>query len=722
MSTTQSPAKPETPVFPVIATTAMVEILLDQIEPSPYNRKTFSQKAIEELAGSIVQTGGVLQPVVLRPVKGTNKFQLVAGERRWLASKWAVEKLKFTRKTISATVKELTDAQAIEITLIENAQREDVHVLELCRTYKALLGQPDSTSGKPYTRELIAERVKIGYTTVCAIFNADKSIPEVQQVAHEGRINSSLVLEISKYEPKLQQRMFSECFGGVPIKEILKDKERECSVSVRDLRAWIGERIHIDLTKAPFDTKDEFLLKGVTSCLKCPKRTGSDPGLFAEAQEAKKGDTCTDSDCYKDKCGALVQLRIAEAQRVPETVAPPVTARDAKHDAQLKRALHSFAGSEKRWEVLRNKGASDADLLEEIIDTLGDNGASSAPEYGSVAYKGGRDPGVWFDAMVARDKPSLRGKELLSEVRIVIGIPLPIIKTSGPSLSQSSALKAANAGVIPPKSAPAAPLIEVQKISSLQTYQVRGEALKDVLYENQYSIAKPGCTKEKKAIYVDGPKIGQFVFICAVKTCTNHGYSSSSTGPRDPITLERKTQIWEQKVQFVYRDELLKLIATKLPGKVGNTELIFIAEHVLQTMPHRSHEKVARALGIEYKGIEAMQIYMRKLNPEHLVRFVMVCSLVEDLGVDGLAFGGTLDKDEPLKLAAKAYKVDDQKLLDAAKAQLESKRPKSEKEKKAAEKAFSPEAPKKSASKPLDAPKKPKAPKTSKPAKKKAKK
>jgi hypothetical protein len=72
---------------------------------------------------------------------------------------------------------------------------------------------------------------------------------------------------------------------------------------------------------------------------------------------------------------------------------------------------------------------------------------------------------------------------------------------------------------------------------------------------------------------------------------------------------------------------------------------------------------------------------MRKLKGDALMRFIVVCALVEDLGTGEVAWGGELDKESALKIAAKAYKIDDQKLLDAAKAQLESKRPKTEKEK-----------------------------------------
>src|SRR6185369_13828788 len=97
----------------------------------------------------------------------------------------------------------------------------------------------------------------------------------------------------------------------------------------------------------------------------------------------------------------------------------------------------------------------------------------------------------------------------------------------------------------------------------------------------------------------------------------------------------------------------------------------------------------------------------------------VVAALVEELGSDGLAFGGPLDKESPLKIAAKAYKVDDEKLLTAAKAQLESKRPKSDAEKKQAEKDATAK-PGQMLKDALTSKPKPKKPKAAKPAKKKA--
>lgn len=576
-------------------TELLVEVFLDQIEPSPFNRKKFNEKQLEELAASIVLTDGVIEPVILRRIDGSKaSYQLVAGERRWLASKRAVEKMGFQRKTIKSIVKTLTDAQAIELTLIENAQREDVHPLELCKTYKALMGQKDSTTGKEYTRELIAERVKKSYSLVCNILQADQLAPEIQKACMDGKISGSVALEICKYQPQDQEKIFLQCFGGgtedttlydldyKTLKEAVKDKDAEASISVRRLRDWIANNIHIDLTKAPFKTDDESLLKGVTSCVKCPKRTGSDPGLFAETQEVKKGDTCTDPGCYSAKKEAFIQIRIAEEQRKAAPVAAPPPASNAATPA----------------------------------------------------------------------------------------------KGMGSSFSQSAAAKAETT----PAAKKPAKELPVQKISQEDEYNVTKE--KGVLYDGDFTIAAAKCQLTQKAIWVDGKDIGKIIEICVEDNCQVHGYrgSSGSVGSRAPITFGRRMEIWQQKVQFVFRDELLKTIVARVPEKLGDREVGMIARHMLRSLDYHDYPKLSRIFGLK-DNREALRTYVNKLKAAELARFVMACTFIKEIGIEGVFFSRSLGRAEELAVAAHDYKVNEDKLLEDAKAALEKKRPKTDAEK-----------------------------------------
>jgi ParB family chromosome partitioning protein len=105
---------------------------IDRIEPNPENpRLLFEESALVELAASITEHG-VLQPILVRPM-GPDRYQLVAGERRWRAA------AKAGLPTIPALVEELDDEAALEIAVIENLQREDLSPLEEATMYEKMV-------------------------------------------------------------------------------------------------------------------------------------------------------------------------------------------------------------------------------------------------------------------------------------------------------------------------------------------------------------------------------------------------------------------------------------------------------------------------------------------------------------------------------------------------------------------------------------------------------
>jgi ParB family chromosome partitioning protein len=107
-------------------------IPLERVEPNPEQpRVTFVQETIDELAAS-VRERGVLQPILVRPI-GPNRFQIVAGERRWRASRIA------GLETIPALVEDIDDETALEIAIIENLQREDLSPLDEAAMYDRMI-------------------------------------------------------------------------------------------------------------------------------------------------------------------------------------------------------------------------------------------------------------------------------------------------------------------------------------------------------------------------------------------------------------------------------------------------------------------------------------------------------------------------------------------------------------------------------------------------------
>ena len=107
-------------------------VQVDRIEPNPEQpRLAFNQETLDELAASI-REHGVLQPILVRPI-GPNTYQLIAGERRWRASKQA------GLATIPALIEDIDDDTALEISIIENLQREDISPLDEAAMYDRMV-------------------------------------------------------------------------------------------------------------------------------------------------------------------------------------------------------------------------------------------------------------------------------------------------------------------------------------------------------------------------------------------------------------------------------------------------------------------------------------------------------------------------------------------------------------------------------------------------------
>jgi ParB family transcriptional regulator, chromosome partitioning protein len=317
-------ANASSPVPPVVS--SLQDIPLNRIQESKTNpRRTFDETKLAELASNIRQHG-VLQPVLVRPLPGgaSGFFELVAGARRYRASRIA------GRETIPASVRELTDTECLELQLIENLQRADVHELDEARGYAALMQlQPDT-----YTVETLAEKIGRSEKYVYARLRLMHLVDEVQQAFYTGKLTVAHAFEMARLTPNDQRRALAECFPHHrTAAALLKDKKAEAA-TVRELRQWIEREIHLDLTNAPFDTEDDTLLPAAGSCVRCPKRTGTNPLLFPEVVGQKKS-ICTDRACYHAKVEALVQLRVKPLEESGEkplrvSQAPPWQAKTRK--------------------------------------------------------------------------------------------------------------------------------------------------------------------------------------------------------------------------------------------------------------------------------------------------------------------------------------------------------------------------------------------------------
>ena len=294
------------------------QIEVGRLRPSKTNpRGKISAAEIAELARS-VESHGILQNLVVRPLDGEDgQFEIVAGERRWKAAKAA--KLA----TVPTMVRKLTDAEVVEIQLVENLQRADVHPLDEAKGYKTLVKLGTSSVSE------IAAKVGKSESYIYQAMKLAELIPYGQDAFREGRITKHHAVLIARLQPPDQERALDYCFGVWPGGMHKSDnekirKEGECEHGVRELARFIEHECHLDLSKAPFPVADALLVKKAGACTTCPKRTGFNKALF---EDITGEDTCTDPACYAEKVSAFVQLRIQEVSKAEGPAPPRLTVR-----------------------------------------------------------------------------------------------------------------------------------------------------------------------------------------------------------------------------------------------------------------------------------------------------------------------------------------------------------------------------------------------------------
>jgi len=152
------------------------EIPVEHIERNPFQTRTrFDEQQLEELAASIAATG-VVQPILVRPLPG-DRYQLIAGERRWLASQ------RVGKATIPAMVRSVSDEQAMEITIVENLQRADLNPMEQARAFDRL------SHDFKMTQEQMAQRTGKNRTTIANFLRLLRLPGEIQGKVEAGELS-----------------------------------------------------------------------------------------------------------------------------------------------------------------------------------------------------------------------------------------------------------------------------------------------------------------------------------------------------------------------------------------------------------------------------------------------------------------------------------------------------------------------------------------------------
>ena len=195
------------------------EIAISQIEPNPDQpRREFDQEALQELANSI-KTLGIIAPITLRQV-AENRYQIIAGERRWRASQLA------GLQSIPAYIRTVEDENVMEMALVENIQREDLNAIEIALAYQHLA----ETTGMTQAR--ISERVGKSRAAVTNYLRLLKLPAQVQMALKDKEIDmghARALLAID--DPMKQLQLFHELTKYGYSVRMVEDKARQMNES-----------------------------------------------------------------------------------------------------------------------------------------------------------------------------------------------------------------------------------------------------------------------------------------------------------------------------------------------------------------------------------------------------------------------------------------------------------------------------------------------------------
>jgi ParB/RepB/Spo0J family partition protein len=304
---TSQDAKPAQPM--VLARSAIVR--------SRTNPRThFDESYIKELAASIAEHG-VIQPILVRPLPGSRlqdtfddrakgaplpTHEIVCGECRFRAAGIAAV------DELPVLVRHLDDIQVLQIQLVENLKRRDLHPLEEAEGFERLV------KDHSLTIEDVAARIGKSASYVYKLMKLLDLTPECREILYQGKLSQSTALLVARAPAYLQQQIAKDIMDG-------GDGE---PMSYRRAQDHIHRRYMLRLSDAPFDIKDASLVTKAGACTGCAKNTGSNSDLFGDAGGA---DSCTDPKCFDSKKVAHMDALAKRAKAQGKTV---ITGKEAK--------------------------------------------------------------------------------------------------------------------------------------------------------------------------------------------------------------------------------------------------------------------------------------------------------------------------------------------------------------------------------------------------------
>jgi ParB/RepB/Spo0J family partition protein len=284
------------------------------LEPSPTNpRKHFDPARLAALADT-VRAHGVMQPLLVRAIAGRDAshgrplYEIVAGERRWRAAGIAEQ------FSVPCMVRELTDFEVLELQLVENLQRDDLHPLEEADGYEQMLIDPPwwSADHRPrargYTVDELAAHVGRSASHIRARLRLLALTPAARNAFFNGLFGIGSALSIAHLNTMHQEEI---------VQRMQHDAERGAPWSQDTVQHMVQNTYMLRLAAAAWDLHDAALLPAAGACSTCRKRSGSDPELFDDIADA---DRCADAQCFAAKATAFHQRKLDDARTRGATI------------------------------------------------------------------------------------------------------------------------------------------------------------------------------------------------------------------------------------------------------------------------------------------------------------------------------------------------------------------------------------------------------------------
>lgn len=212
--------------------TLSTEVMLSQIEPNrDQPRKDFDEQALNELADSIKEHG-LLQPILVRS-KPTGGYEIIAGERRWRASRIA------GLRTVPVVIKEMDEKEAAEVALIENLQREDLNPVEESMGYRSLM------VSYGLTQEQVAERMGKSRSAVANALRLLDLTPSETEQLKSGKISAGHARALLGAEKgsTLRSDMLRVALAGASVRELelMLKKKKETKKTEKTVDTYYTE-------------------------------------------------------------------------------------------------------------------------------------------------------------------------------------------------------------------------------------------------------------------------------------------------------------------------------------------------------------------------------------------------------------------------------------------------------------------------------------------------